>query len=463
MNITRQLIFAGIISAMGISAVAQTYPSIKMQDKVSMIGLPDSIDAKSTTAYKALVNNIPQDPDFANAPRYAIISKDGNFVFSAGTSVKGLASYDWGNPYYISSTGLNPGDLFKADSGNSGLYQMTLTPSKLNFNFVGLPGNKHQFGIFVSFGFDGGSNNSYNVKCSKAYLRYRDFTFGYTSTLFSDQLADPLLIDGHGGSASGGHSTTTFKYEHYFNPHTRIGVAVEMPRATFTQYMGAHENQHKDEAEAAETTAQRIPDFPYYVEYRKDDNFHIRLTGMLRGLTYQNYIKGKNMTKLGYGFKITSTWRCNPITAFLMGGIGRGIASHFQDNNGRGLDLVPIVISPTEGTAQSGALTRTKSWGTIVGLQINFTKKVWMTGVFSHLQNWFGNYDTGLDTSREMTRGTWAWAQHLRYAQYEAANIMWDMNSLLRVGAEYVHGRRVEFGGTDICTNRVYLMIQAYF
>ena len=53
------------------------------------------------------------------------------------------------------------------------------------FNFVALPHTENKVGAYVDFGFAQGLGD-YGFSLKAAYLTYRNFVVGYTTSLFTD-------------------------------------------------------------------------------------------------------------------------------------------------------------------------------------------------------------------------------------------------------------------------------------
>ena len=95
------------------------------------------------------------------------------------------------------------------------------------------------------------------------------------------------------------------------------------------------------------------------------------------------------------------------------------------------------------------------SWGTILGVQYNWRTNVFSTVVYSFIRNYvdpYGNSSFGID-----------YADQLKYGQYALANVMWRINRLLLVGAEYVYGQKNTFGRERLSNNRVSLQVAVSF
>lgn len=444
-----EVVDLGIENPQGeIKPKSDLHPSLKKNIDPYFLGSKNVTSQEQETAYKALVSNIPVDPDFAVTPAYAIVGRDGKFIFSVGASAKGTMCYDFNNPYN-NPKNFEPGSFAKSD--NKGKFGMTFSGSNIHFNFVGLPGSANEVGIFLELGFGGGTPNSYNVDCGHAYLRYRGFTFGKTTTVFSDQLADPVLIDGHGFPSNGGHGTTTFNWQHYFNSHIRFGVGLEIPRVSATAAAtGIEINSVTNESDLANKTAfQKLPDLPLYFQYRLNDVWHVRGGAVFRALSYHNYYTKANKVSFAAGGKFSTVIKTKPVIFMAMVQGGKGIASYLQENADRGLDMTPRDAED----APSGEYNLSKSWGAQAAFQFNWSKNVFSTVGYSYIRNYVDKYEYG----------TFAWDNHLKSSQMVVANVLADIKQLFRVGIEYCWGQRTSFNGDKVSNNRIYAMFQVQF
>ena len=270
--------------------VAQRHPTIVKQDKKIefVVGNDSAMQDSVANPYDVLLENRPVDPDFV-APHFAIIDKEQRFYMSLGATVKAIALYYWGNPYDNPSD-FKPSDFSTALPGNDQSLQMSIKSSSLMFNIVGMPKNKYRVGLFAMLNFTGGSGNDYFVKCDHAYIRFMGVTMGYTSSVYDDKSADAYLIDGNGPGASGGHSNMTFNWQRNLSNKIRVGAGIELPKASYTQWAGSSDKE----------ATQRVPSIPLYVQYAWGDIGHVRLSSMLRTLTYRDLVDNRNRSMLGY-------------------------------------------------------------------------------------------------------------------------------------------------------------------
>lgn len=401
------------------------------------VNISDSIDV-----YRTLVNNRPVDKDFLNDPVFAIVGKNKSFYFSIGANLKFVGSFDWGNP---SSDAVNSsvGSMTPAVPGDRQAFAMTAQGSNVYFNIIGFPQSANQIGLFISLKLDKEPDSRYVVHANYVYMRYRDLLVGYSTSLYNDKAADPFTIDAHGPIASGAHDNIQVNFQKYLTDKIRLGIGVEAPRSDYTNYL-----PDTDASEGfTESVRQRVPDIPVYIGYTPDTFSHMRLSGILRCITYRDNIAGKNRTVQAAGLKFTGSWVADPFIFYAQTQCGKGIASYIQDNAGLGLDLVPDASRP-------GHLVAPWAWGCIAGVQYNFTKSLFATAIYSYMHNYVDPYVSAVGTPYE---------DQLRSGHYILGNVIWQLSPLFRTGLEYIHTVRNNCDRSSISNNRLSMMLSMSF
>lgn len=401
------------------------------------VNISDSVEV-----YRTLVNNIPVDKDFINDPVFAIVGKNNSFYFSLGANFKFVGSYDWGNPAPDAQSS-SVGSMTPAPPGDRQAFAMTAQGSNIYFNIIGFPQSANQVGLFISFALDKEPGNEYLVHASYVYMRYRHMLVGYSTSLYNDKASDPFTIDGHGPVASGAHDNIQINFQKYLSRKVRFGVGVEAPKCDYTGYIPGG----SDDTDFSRTVRQRIPDVPFYIGYTFDDYSHVRLSGIFRGLTYRDNIAGKNRTVAAAGVKFTGSWLAGPVILYAQAQGGKGIASYIQDNHGLGLDLLPDNDRP-------GRLEAPWAWGCIAGMQYNFTKSLFATGVYSYMHNFVNPYAT--------TTGI-PYPSQLRSGHYLLGNLIWQISPLFRTGIEYVRTVRNNCDRSSLANNRLSILLSMSF
>ncbi len=434
---SRFLVIAAVMLC-SVEVEAQRHPTESKNNTLEyIIGAQDALN-DSISPYEVLVENTPVDPDFST-PHFAIVSKDRNYYFSVGANVKAVTSFDFGNPYK-NETDFKTSDFSRVAPGDGALWQMSMKASTVSFNFVALPQHKYRIGAFVAFGFGGGTGNDYRITCDHAYLKFNGLTFGYTSSIYDDNAADAYLIDGNGPGASGAHSNMILGFQRHLSQKVKVGVGLELPCISITGYSKDANDKNINEVN------QRIPDVPLYVQYSWGNVGHVRLSGVVRSMTYRDVVAAKNRTEMGYGVKLTSNFKFGNFVGYQMTQVGQGIASYMKDNDKFHLDLIPSADEP-------GRLKSTTSWGGLWALQYNYTPNLFSTVMYGYMRNYVDKYEGG----------TVDYASHMKYEQYGAVNLIWRASSYINFGIEYNYGIKHTFANESIHNNRIAGMVRATF
>ncbi len=402
----------------------EVHPTTPTDQSIDFI-VGDTLKGYSSNVYNTLIGNAPATPHSRDLPKFSIIGSENKFYLSIGAQFKSTMNFDWGNPL-MSPALFIPSELRQTPIGSGGKFDFTVQRSRLSFNFVGLPNTENQLGIYVALIFNG---NNYGANINHAYVKYHGFTVGYTATLFCDQTAVPYTIDAQSPNSTATVSNTVAQYEQFLSPNIKVGAGLEVPMSSFTT------NRETS------TTTQRIPDLPLYLQYRWNGNSHIRLSSILRNMTYRNNMLNKNENVFGWGIKLSGITQHDRFTLYYMGKYGNGIASYIQDNINQGIDLTP-------DNSTQGKLTTAKSWAAFGAIQYNFSKKLFCTAIYSQLRNYVNSYEGG----------TTSYDDQYKYGQYIVGNLIWSPNKYIQTGLEYLWGRRVNFDKTQHHDNRIMAM-----
>ena len=404
----------------------------------------------SLATYRALRDNTPIEPAFKKVPRFAIVAGDGNFVFSAGASVKFITTYDWGNPV-TNPKSMGISAITKRGPGDKRLFQMSAGGSGIYFNIIGFPNAANEVGLFISLGVDNEANNTYKLNCGKVYLRWRGLLAGYAKSLYDDIDADPYTIDGYGPCASGAHDNVTISWTQPIGKYFSAGIGAELPKSSYTAPLPLDMDPEEAKKKVA-SSFQTVPDFPFFVQFNNKTG-HVRLSAVWRNLHYVDYtLTNKRRSETGFGVKLSTKQTFGPVNLYGMVQYGKGIANYFKNNYGAGLDLVPADISEifTEGVK----LVPTRSFGLMAGAQYDINPKLFMTGMFSFLRNYTPEY---------ILPSTTNWEDQMRRGYTVNVNAIYRISSIFSAGLEYRYGRRVNETYTSLSNNRVYAMLYMNF
>lgn len=368
------------------------------------------------------------------APYFMFMSRDSKLALGIGGKFNATAYYDWNGT--IDDNGFIPFEIpMSRDNTQRHRIGASVSESQL---FLRLFGKSDRFGwyqLYIQAKFTGSGMNGYGFKLSKAYASVGDWTLGYASTTFADPAACPNTVDPQGPNAEVSETTFLIRYMHTFKGnHWSIAASVEAPDLQVPTYPGI-----------ATACNAYMPDFAAFGQYQWADGlYHVRLSGILRGLEYRDDITAENHRTIGWGAHLSAV--ANPLpSTVLYGGInaGKGIASLNNDLqcDSRGLDMLPSEWNP-------GAMHAAKSLAWYAALQYNFRPDLYSTVMFSEVRLFPGDIKDG---------GMY------KYGLYGAANIFWNPTSRLLLGAEYDFGACKNLSGDRRWVNRIGLTCQYSF
>lgn len=382
-----------------------------------------------TLVVRALAENSSKFYNAPGVPQFAVVGRDRKFYFGVGGYIKGTMSYDFGNPI-ANPVSFDPAAIpMNLAKGNEGLVQFGVGSSSLNFNFVGMPGTKDAIGAYFNIVFANPNNGFYLLN---AYGTYRGFKVGYDFSLFTDLGAGPPTIDFAGPNAWTIIPNALVDYEYQWGKHWGVGVGLEMPIASYTN--GAY----------TYTVNQRIPDIPFYLQYSwQNRSSWIRLSGLVRNMSYYDLKANQTNTNTGMGGKISGTaLLVKNLTAYYQGVYGKGITSYFEDTYGASLDMLP-------SKCIDGKLDNVTSWGGYFGLQYNFSPTTFMTATYSTVRT-------------EAPESIYPPTLY-RNGSYIVTNLFWNVAPSVQMGAEYIWGERVNANGDARHNSRIQMMLQVNF
>ncbi len=364
-----------------------------------------------------------------NVPRFTIVGKDRSYYLGIGGYVRGTMSFDYGNP--IDNANLFVPSLIPDHlaEGNSSLLQFSGAVSNLVFNFVALPHTDNSVGAYINFNFDGPNNY---LTLQNAYLKYRGFKAGYTSSLFTDVMSIPPTIDFQGPNSLTFLYNALIDYEYEWGENWSVGAGLEMPIASYTT------------SDSTYSVYQSIPDIPLYLQYAWNKRSSwVRLSTMFRNITYRDEVTDHNRDRVGWGVKLSgSATFDHTLTAYYQAIYGEGISNYIQDMAGLGLDLLP-------SATHVGDLEANNAWGGYLGLQYNFTKSLFASATYSLVRTW----------RDEVVKAPTQYEN----AQYIVANLFWTVAPQVQLGIEYLWGDREDADAEKYHNNRLQTMIQVNF
>ncbi|MDE6397045.1 MAG: hypothetical protein K2K84_07225, partial [Muribaculaceae bacterium] len=171
-----------------------------------------------------------------------------------------------------------------------------------------------------------------------------------------------------------------------------------------------------------------LPDAAAFVQYQWADGQHVRLSGIVRSLSYLTMADNRSHNLAGWGVQLSAVGRPEGhLSAFGTFNYGQGYAGLGSDLLYGSYDLVPEPGNPS-------ALYAPTSFGWCAGLQYNFLPNLLVSISASQTRYLPKNGISG---------------DEYKYGTFCCANILWNIIPRVTVGAEYDRGRRKNFSGAD--------------
>ncbi|MCX4334254.1 MAG: hypothetical protein OSJ55_05175 [Bacteroidales bacterium] len=403
--------------------------SLKADHKVSYFGTgerPDSLQERRLIDlfYYDQFRHF-NDP---RAPYFLFMSRDADLAMGIGGVVRMRGWIDWGGvvntggfiPYMIS---------VPADAVNRRKIGSTPSGTALYFRVLGRNVAVGDYQLYIEANFNGYQARDFSLK--KAYATINDWTLGYTNSTFSDPLAASPLVDGQGSPAEVRTTSVLLRWMHTWNSKWGAAASVEMP----SSHIGANGETNK-------ALNDWIPDIAAFVQYEWGYNEHIRLSAILRTLSYRDLVKSSNVTVPGWGLQLSSVFRpCRPMTIYATVNAGKGYGSLSNDLLMGNFDLV-------DSPYRSGRMYTPWAVGWTGAVQCYLHQKVFVSCTVGQM--------------RYMPAGT-VDANTYKYGLYVAANIFWNLTPRIQAAAEFNWGRRENFSGEGNNARRVSLVAQFAF
>ncbi len=365
-----------------------------------------------------------------SAPRFLFFDREGKVAMGIGGYVKGTMQYDFGGA-------IDQGASFVTYDipvpANPAMRNQFFANANQSTIFLQMIGRSERFGtyeVFVRTNFSGGGPTGYDLKLKMAYLRVGYVTAGLTNSVFVDGEAGTPTIDDQGPAGEMSAKNIQLQYMPKIGPLT-LGVSAEMPSAGYR------------EDKLVQEIKQRVPDIPAFIQYGwNGGKSHIRLSGLLRNLSYRDLNAGQNKFATGWAAQVSGLINVIPqLTLFYQGAYGRGYARYINDLADADVDLIPDASAP--GKMKAPQMSNFEG-----GLQINATKNLFFAASYSeaHL---YGQQILGPDA--------------YKYGRYLSCTAFYNLGEDLRVGIEYLRGSRHNIDHSDGHANRLIGMIQLTF
>ena len=298
--------------------------------------------------------------------------------------------------------------------------------------FFTLLGNNKLLGNFMAYfqaDFSGYNHRGFRIK--KAYVTIRDWTAGLAVTTFEDTQAEPSTVDGAGPNGINSKKSVLVRYMHTFKKNWTVAGSIEFPQESVSA-----------DDEFTKACSPYIPDFAAFLQYKWENGSHLRLSGLLRTLSYRDLVEGRNHNITGWGLQLSTV--VNPIPNLNLFGIlstGKGHASYTADLGNGDFDLIPVA-------GKEGKLYAPWAAGIVIGAQYYFNQKIFSNIAFSE-QTFYPHTDPNNSS--------------YKYGLYAVGNVFWDITPRFEVGLEYLHGKRKNFNGEFGSADRIMAMLMVSF
>ena len=388
-------------------------------------GVNDSIEKMLNRFYLDQFRH-SQDP---RAPYFMFMSRNGNLAMGIGGQVKVRGYFDWNGS--IPSVGFSP-YLIPIPKDPTKMHNLAASASGTGLFFTIL-GRNSIFGDFTGYfqgDFQGYNNRGFRIK--KAYVTAGDWTAGYTVSTFEDTKAEPETVDGAGPNGINSRKNVLVRYMHTFKNKWSLAASLEFPNASIS---------------ADDTTTKAcnsyIPDAAVFGQYQwAGGASHLRLSGLLRTITYRDLIMQRNYDVIGWGVQLSAVVKVLPqfnLSAILS--TGRGHASYTTDLGLGDYDLITDPDNP-------GKLYAPMAAGFVFGMQYYFKPNLYSNIALSE-QTYYPRKDPH--------------DSQYKYGFYGVANIFWDITPRFEIGFEYLHGRRRDFNHKRGDADRIMAMMMLSF
>lgn len=365
-----------------------------------------------------------QDPE---APYFLMMSKDATLALGLGGAVRmrGYYNFDGSVPFagFIPFTIPVPGDPAMQRRLNA-----TPSGTALFIRIIGSNKKVGNFSAYIQGSFDGGEGRDFKIK--KSYVTINDFAIGYATSAFVDIAANPPVIDAQGPCGQTNNTSVLVTWRHPTDKGWLFSGSVEFPKSQFVVDQNI------------EALDDWFPDVIGYAERQWANGAgHVRLSGLMRVLSYRDLVTATNHDKIGFGGQLTGIIPIGYSTTLFAEAVGgKGIETYINDMAVTGLDLI--------SSTTPGKLYAPWCYGLTAGVKYNILPDLFAS--------------VSVSESRLMARAGVDPMQY-KYGLYGVANIFWNMSPRLQVGAEYLMGQRKNFNGESGSAKRVNLLFQFSF
>lgn len=360
-----------------------------------------------------------RDPDM---PYFLFMSKGANMMLGVGGGVRMRAFYDWNGA--MPSNAFSPYTIpIPADPGASRRFNTTPSGTYFNVRLIGHNDVVGSYGLYIEADFTGYNGRDFKLK--KSYAQFRDFTVGYASSTFSDPAAQPAVVDAAGPNNKFSNTNVLLRYMPRFKNKWYIAASIETPSTAIDVSSGK-----------VKAASNWLPDAAAFVQYEWAAGQHVRLSGIVRSLSYLTLADNRRHNLAGWGVQASTVAKPERhLTLYATVNYGHGFAGLGGDLQYGQYDLISVPGEP-------GRMYAPASMGWCAGIQYNFRPNLFATLAASQ--------------TRYMPRPGVA-PQEYKSGTFACANVFWSILPRITFAAEYDWGMRRNFSGEHKAASRVNL------
>lgn len=315
------------------------------------------------------------------------------------------------------------------DPANNSRIGGTPAFSSLFFRVLGRNKSLGEYQLYIEANFQGNDHKDFLLK--RAYAQVENVTMGYAVSTFSDPAALPPMVDACGPTSKIEPVNLLVRWMNTYRHRWTVAASVENPVHAAV-----------DEVEGKFSSASRnIPDAAAFLQYAWGRSEHVRLTGLLRSLTYKDIPTNTRHHKPGWGVQLSNVIHpLQPVTVYAIANCGKGYQNTVNDLQGGNYDL----IADPDGHGMYAPF----GMGWCLGLQYNFRPNVFASISYSECRYHPEAPRQGSD---------------YRFGNILTANVFWNLTPRIQAGMEFDTGVRRNWDGAQRRSDRLAVMAQFSF
>lgn len=363
-----------------------------------------------------------------DVPYFLFMSKGAGLTLGIGGGVRMRAYYDWGQA--MPSSMFSP-FMITVPTDPAAKRRFNTTPSGTYLFLRGIGYNKvlGTYEIYIESDFTGYEGRDFRLK--KAYVSTRDLTVGYATSTFSDPAAQAPVIDAAGANNKLSATSVLVRYMHSFKDRLYLAASVETPSTSV--YTVVPETRK---------VTNWLPDFAAFVQYEWAKGQHVRLSGIVRSLSYLNTLDNVTHNLAGWGTQLSCVAHPHrAMTTYLTANYGAGYA-------GLGGDLMLGAYDLVGASDRPGYLYAPRSFGWCLGYQYNFKPELFAS--------------ISLSETRYLPSHTVS-PDEYKYGMFGCVNVFWSVLPRVTLVAELDWGKQCNFSGRHESARRANLSAMLSF